>query len=227
MGWSCPSTAASPPSEALEIHINPDRKNIMRYAIVGFGAVGQALAHAFARKNIEVAVASRRPPEALALQSRAIGPAVVAKSLRDALDADTIFLAVPFGEHRAVAKALPSWKGKTIIDAMNAFPVPEEVGGLPSSAFVAKSFTGAKFVKGFNHLIAATLAADPIIEGGHRVVFLSSDDEDAIVPVAALAKQLGFAPIKLGKLNEGGWLVHARGRTWGQLIFQDLFRKEQ
>jgi predicted dinucleotide-binding enzyme len=227
MGWSCPSTAASPPSEALEIHINPDRRNIMRYAIVGFGAVGQALAHAFARKNIEVAVASRRPPEALALQSRAIGPAVVAKSLRDALDADTIFLAVPFGEHRAVAKALPSWKGKTIIDAMNAFPVPEEVGGLPSSAFVAKSFTGTKFVKGFNHLIAATLAADPIIEGGHRVVFLSSDDEDAIVPVAALAKQLGFAPIKLGKLNEGGWLVHARGRTWGQLIFQDLFRKEQ
>jgi predicted dinucleotide-binding enzyme len=227
MGWSCPSTAASPPSEALEIHINPDRRNIMRYAIVGFGAVGQALAHAFARKNIEVAVASRRPPEALALQSRAIGPAVVAKSLRDALDADTIFLAVPFGEHRAVAKALPSWKGKTIIDAMNAFPVPEEVGGLPSSAFVAKSFTGAKFVKGFNHLIAATLAADPIVEGGHRVVFLSSDDEDAIVPVAALAKQLGFAPIKLGKLNEGGWLVHARGRTWGQLIFQDLFRKEQ
>jgi predicted dinucleotide-binding enzyme len=227
MGWSCPSTAASPPSEALEIHIDTDRKNIMRYAIVGFGAVGQALAHAFARKNIEVAVASRRPPEALALQSRAIGPAVVAKSLRDALDADTIFLAVPFGEHRAVAKALPSWKGKTIIDAMNAFPVPEEVGGLPSSAFVAKSFTGAKFVKGFNHLIAATLAADPIVEGGHRVVFLSSDDEDAIVPVAALAKQLGFAPIKLGKLNEGGWLVHARGRTWGQLIFQDLFRKEQ
>jgi predicted dinucleotide-binding enzyme len=121
MGWSCPSTAASPPSEALEIHIDTDRKNIMRYAIVGFGAVGQALAHAFARKNIEVAVASRRPPEALALQSRAIGPAVVAKSLRDALDADTIFLAVPFGEHRAVAKALPSWKGKTIIDAMNHF----------------------------------------------------------------------------------------------------------
>jgi predicted dinucleotide-binding enzyme len=227
MGWSCPSTAASPPSEALEIHIDTDRKNIMRYAIVGFGAVGQALAHAFARKNIEVAVASRRPPEALAPLARAIGPAVVAKSLRDALDADTIFLAVPFGEHRAVAKALPSWKGKTIIDAMNAFPVPEEVGGLPSSAFVAKSFTGAKFVKGFNHLIAATLAADPIIEGGHRVVFLSSDDEDAIVPVAALAKQLGFAPIKLGKLNEGGWLVHARGRTWGQLIFQDLFKKEQ
>ena len=53
------------------------------------------------------------------------------------------------------------------------------------------------------------------------------DDEDAIAPVAALAKQLGFAPVKLGKLNEGGALVHARGRTWGPLIFQDLFKKEQ
>jgi len=114
-------------------------------------------------------------------------------------------LAVPFGEHREVAKALPSWNDKTVIDAMNSFPVPaEELDGLPSSAFVAKSFTGAKLVKGFNHLGAAILATDPIVEGGHRVVFLSSDDEDAIAPVADLAKQLGFAPVKLGKFNEGG-----------------------
>ena len=119
-----------------------------------------------------------------------------------------------------VAKALPSWKGKTIIDATNAFGfLVEELDGLPSSAFVAKAFSGARLVKGFNHLAAATLAADPIVEGGHRAVFLSSDDEDAIGPVAALAKQLGFAPVKLGKLDEGGALVHARGRTWGQLIF--------
>jgi hypothetical protein len=68
--------------------------------------------------------------------------------------------------------------------------------GLPSSAFVAKSFTGAKLVKGFNHLGAAKLATDPIVEGGHRVVFLSRDDEDATAPVADLAKELGFAPVK-------------------------------
>lgn len=197
----------------------------MSTAIVGFGKIGQALAHAFARKNIDVTVASRRPPEALAPQAQAIGPTVVAKSLRDALEADTIILAVPFGEHREVAKALPSWQGKTIIDATNGFG--EELDGLLSSAVVAKAFTGARLVKGFNHLIAATLATDPVVEGGHRVVFLSADDEDAIAPVAALAKQLGFAPVKLGKLNEGGALVHARGRVWGQLIFQDLFRKEQ
>jgi len=200
----------------------------MSYAIVGFGKIGQAMAHAFARKNIEVAVASRRPPEALAPQARAIGPTVVARSLRDALEADTIILAVPFGEHREVAKALPSWEGKTIIDATNAFGVPiEELDGIPSSTVVAKAFTGAELVKGFNHLPAATLAADPAVEGGHRVVFLSSDDEDAIAPVAALARQLGFAPVDLGRLDEGGALVQARGRAWGRLIFQDLFKKEQ
>ena len=40
-------------------------------------------------------------------------------------------------------------------------------------------------------------------------------------------KQLGFAPVKLVKLNEGGALVHARGQTWGRLIFQDLSKKAQ
>jgi 8-hydroxy-5-deazaflavin:NADPH oxidoreductase len=197
------------------------------YAIVGFGAVGQALAQAFAREDVEVSVASRRPPEALAPQARAIGPTVVAKSLRDAIEAETIILAVPFWEHREVAKALASWQGKTVIDTTNAFGVPlEDLDGFPSSIVVAKAFAGAKLVKGFNHLPAAVLAADPHVEGWRRVIFLSSDDEDATAPVAGLAKQLGFAPVKLGKLNEGGALVHARGRVWGQLIFQDLFKRE-
>jgi predicted dinucleotide-binding enzyme len=200
----------------------------MTYAIIGFGKIGQALAQAFARKNIEVTVASRRPPEALAPQARAIGPRVVARSLQEALEADTIFLAIPFWEHRELAKALPSWEGKTIVDVTNSFGIPpEELDGLPSSAFIAKAFPGARLVKGFNHLVAPILATDPVVEGGHRVAFLSSDDEDAIAPVAALAKQLGFAPVTLGKLNEGGALVHARGRIWGPLIFQDLFKKEQ
>ena len=200
----------------------------MSYAIIGFGKIGQALAHAFARKNIDVTVASRRPPEELAPQAQAIGPTVVAKSLSEALRADTIFLAVPFAEASEVAKDLPSWEGKTIVDATNAFGVPpDELNGFVSSAFTANAFDGAKFVKGFNHLIAAVLTTDPVVAGGHRVVFLSSDDEDAVGPVAQLAKQLGFAPINLGKLEEGGVLVHARGKTWGRLIFQDLFKKDQ
>jgi predicted dinucleotide-binding enzyme len=200
----------------------------MSYAIVGFGAVGQAIARAFAREDVQVSVASRRPPEALAPQARAIGATVTPKTLQDAIKADTIILAVPFWEHREVAKALASWRGKTVIDATNAFGVPvEDLDGLPSSAVVARAFAGAKLVKGFNHLPAAALAADPHVEGWRRVIFLSSDDKDAVAPVSALAEQLGFAPVELGKLDEGGALVQARGRTWTQLIFQDLFKREQ
>ncbi len=191
----------------------------MSYAIIGFGAVGQALAGAFARKNIEVAVASRRPPEALLSQAQAIGPTVVPKTLQEALKADVIFLAVLFEGHREVGKNLASWQGKTIIDAMNGFGV--------SSTVVAKAFPGARLVKGFNHLLARTLATDPRVKGGRRAVFLSSDDEGAAASVAALAEQLGFAPVNLGKLEEGGALVQARGdKSWGPLIFQDLFKKE-
>jgi predicted dinucleotide-binding enzyme len=195
----------------MKSNINMYRRHIMSYAIVGFGKIGQALAHAFARKNIEVTVASRRQPEELAPLARAIGSTVVARSLQDALEADTIILAVPFGEHREVAKALSSWKGKTVIDAMNSFPVPpEELDGLPSSAFVAKSFTGAKLVKGLNHLVAAILATDPVVEGGHRVVFLSGDDEDAIAPVADLANNSGSHPSSWGSSTRvARWCTHA------------------
>lgn len=199
----------------------------MNYAIIGFGKIGQALAHTFARRGIEVAVASRQSREVLAPQASAIGPTVVATSLQEALKADTIFLAVRSESHRDVAKALPSWKGKTLVDVTNSQAPLEAMDGLLSSAFVAKLYDGAKVVKGFNHLGATALAADPIVPGGHRVVFLASDDEDAVAPVAALAKQLGFAPVNLGRFDEGGALVHARGPTWGPLIFQNMFKKEQ
>jgi 8-hydroxy-5-deazaflavin:NADPH oxidoreductase len=53
-------------------------------------------------------------------------------------------------------------------------------------------------------------------------VFISSDDDAASASVAALVDRLGFAPIELGKIGEGGLLIQARGRAWGPLIFQDL-----
>jgi|ERR1700710_1524738 len=124
-----------------------------------------------------------------------------------------------------VAKALPTWQGKTVIDVSNAYGVPpEDLGGQPSSKFVAQAFTGARLVKGFNHLIAATFDQNPAVHGGRRVVFLASDDEDAAAEIGELAENLGFALIKLGGLSEGGVLVQARGNSWGRLIFKDLVK---
>jgi hypothetical protein len=94
----------------------------MSSAIIGFGAIGQALARTFARKSIPVAVASRRAPEAIAPQARAIGPSVTASSLQEALKAQIVILAVPFGLQDQLAKAA-DWQGKIVIDATNAYGV--------------------------------------------------------------------------------------------------------
>jgi len=196
----------------------------MSYAIVGFGKIGQALARAFARNGIEVAVATTRDPKSFAAEAAAIGPTIVPKTLTEAVKADIIFLAVRFESHPEVAKALPDWTGKTIVDAMNTQAPLEELSGFPSSAFVAKVFTGARLVKGFNHLVAAVLGQDPAVHGGRRVVFLASDDDGAAAKMGELAENLGFAPIELGGLSEGGLLVHARGKSWGRLIFKDLIK---
>ena len=195
----------------------------MSYAIIGFGNIGQALAKAFARNGIEVSVATTRDPESFAADAAAIGPTVIPKTLADAVTADVIFLAVRFEAHPDVAKVLPTWKGKTIIDVTNAYGVsPEELGGEPSSRVVAQAFTGGRLVKGFNHLGAAVLGQDPAVKGGSRVVFLASDDDSAAAEIGALAENLGFSPIKLGGLSQGGLLVQARGNSWGHLIFKDL-----
>src|SRR6202034_1148383 len=108
----------------------------MSYAIVGFGKIGQALAKAFARKGIEVSVATR-DPQSFASAAAAIGPTIIPKQLADAVKADIIFLAVRFESHQDVAKALPTWKGKTIIDVTNAYGVsPEKLGGQSSAETV-------------------------------------------------------------------------------------------
>ena len=199
--------------------------NVASYAIIGFGKIGQALAKAFARKGIEVSVATTRDPESFSSAAVAIGSTIIPKKLSEVVKADIIFLAVPFGVHPVVAKALPSWQGKTIVDVTNAYGVSsEELGGHPSARVVAQAFTGGRVVKGFNHLAAAVLEQDPAVHGGRRVVFLASDDDAAAVEIGALAENLGFSPIKLGGISEGGLLVQAHGNSWGQLIFKDLVK---
>jgi predicted dinucleotide-binding enzyme len=205
--------------------MSKSEKNVASYAIIGFGNIGQALASTFARKGIEVSVATTHDPESFASAAAAIGPTITPTTLAEAVKADIIFLAVRFESHPDVAKALPTWQGKIIVDVTNAYGVsPEKLGEQPSTRVVAQAFTGGKLVKGFNHLVAALLAEDPAVHGGRRVVFLSSDDDGAAAEIGALAEDLGFSPVNLGGLSEGGLLVQARGNRWGKLIFNDLVK---
>jgi 8-hydroxy-5-deazaflavin:NADPH oxidoreductase len=195
----------------------------MKYAIIGSGDIGTALARFFARKNIEVAIANSRGPKTLASLKEEMGPTVFPQSIQDAYQAEMIFLAVPFPAHKDVAKQFKQWNGKIVVDVTNALHVaPEELGGLLSSEVVSKAFVGARLVKAFNHLPAAQLGTNPPREGQRQVVFISSNDADASASVAAVANRLGFAPIELGRLDRGGVPLHAVNGEPGGLLFQNV-----
>jgi hypothetical protein len=98
------------------------------------------------------------------------------------------------------------------------------IGAGKAGQALARAFARNGLVKAFNHLSAGTLAQDPNVKGGRRVLFLSTDDESAAARVAKLVEELGFASVKLGKLTEEGLLVQARERSWAQLIFQDFVK---
>jgi len=196
----------------------------MTYGIIGTGNVGKTLAAFFAKAGVEVALANTRGPEAVKPIAKELGGNVVAKSLDEALKADIIFFAVPFLNFKDVGSVKPDWTGKIVIDVTNAAFLPQEVQdkelrGRLSSEVNAERVPGAKLVKAFNQLPMKALSS-PVPAGGKRVVFISSDHEDASVKVAKLAGELGFAPIEVGKIGEGGRLVQARNA----LVFQDLIK---
>jgi predicted dinucleotide-binding enzyme len=195
----------------------------MKYAIIGSGKIGTALARVFARKNINFAIANSRGPETLEPLRGELGLNVFPQSIEDACKAEIIFLAVPFPAHRDVAKQFKQWKGKIVVDTTNTFHVsPEELGGVLSSELVSRAFAGARLVKGFNHLPAAQLGTNSSSNGQRQAVFLSSNDADASATVASVATQLGFAPVELGRLEEGGVPLHVVGGQPGGLFFQNL-----
>lgn len=193
----------------------------MNYSIIGSGNVGTALARQFARNGISVNIANTRGVESLSLLTRDLGDKVVASTLQEAVKADVVILAIPFRAHTAVAKILEDWSGKIVVDAMNTYGIPlEELKGQPSTFIVSNAFHGAKVIKSLNQLPAKLLASNPSEAGGQRVMFVSGDDENAEATIAELVGSLGFAPLRLGKINEGGRLIG----LGGSLILQNLIK---
>ena len=184
----------------------------MTYAIIGTGNVGTALARLFSRAGIEVSIANTRGPETIQPLVKELGATVKARTLEDALEADIVFLAIPFVAVEKFARIRKDWSGKIVIDATNAHGVsPEVLAGRLSSDIVAKAVPGAAVVKAFNQLPAGVLARDPSQDGGRRVVFVAGNDDKASATVKALAEQLGFSPILVGRIDEGGRLLHIPG----------------
>ena len=194
----------------------------MTYAIIGSGTVGTTLARLFAAKAIPVLIANSRGPDTLSDLAAELGSSVTPVGAQKAIGADIILVAVGSVAFKDIGALREDWSGRIVVDVTNGFMLPPEVQeaefhGRLTSEVNAERVPGAKLVKAFNQLPLKVLAA-PVPAGGLRVVFVSSDHEDASSAVAKLVEDLGFAPIEVGKLAEGGRLIQARA----PLVFQNL-----
>ncbi len=197
----------------------------MNYAIIGSGTVGTTLARFFAAKGIPVRIANSRGPDTLREVATELGLSVTPVTVQEAVEADVILVAVGSVAFKDVGALRDDWSGKIVIDATNGFMLPQEVQdaefqGRLTSEVNAERVPGARLVKAFNQLPLKVLASPTPDSIGRRVVFVASDHEDASATVAKLADDLGFAPIEVGRIAEGGRLIQARA----PLVFQNLVK---
>lgn len=182
-------------------------------SIVGTGNVGSALARVFARSRVDAMIANTRGPGSFPELAAEVTPAVRAVTLEEAMQADVLFLAIPFLAVPRFAGTRPGWHGKIIVDVTNSFMVPNEgelLAGRLSTEIVSDAFPGADVVKAFNQLPANVLAR-PLPPGdGKTVVFIASNSGDASKEISGIAGQLGYGPVELGRVDEGGRLIQAR-----------------
>lgn len=187
----------------------------MNIAILGAGAIGSAIARNLARNGIDASIANSRGPQSLQALADELGPHIKAVSIKEAVQADIVFVAVNWNRLEAALAGLGPWNGRILIDANNAVEVPSfkgfDLGGRASSQVVAQWATGARVVKAFNHLAAEALDAGPQVEGGQRVLFVAGEDADAKKTVSDLITRLGFKAIDLGGENEGRLLQFPGG----------------
>ena len=183
-----------------------------RYAIVGSGNIGSALARLFARAGIEVNIANTRGPESIRQFAASLGSGVQAVPLEEAMNSELIFMAIPFPAVEQFGKSLPDWTGKIVVDTTNAHYTPgseEQLQGRLSAQYSAEHLPGAQIVKAFNQLPANTLAAELDPEVGRRVIFIATDSPEAGEQIADLVGNLGMAAVQLGRIDEGGRLIQA------------------
>ena len=185
-------------------------KEQLKVAVVGLGNIGKVVATNFSKANRAFIAADRTLSKAKALALQ-LNNAATASSIDAAVkDADVVILAIPFG---SIAGFLQQYneelKNKIIIDPSNPI-APDDKGGFKKIIDADKSAgeinaaalpTGAKLVKTFGTLGAASLAGAAFKQPAN-VLFYATDDEDINADVEELIQHSGFTPLRVGNLDQ-------------------------
>ena len=180
----------------------------MKFAIIGAGNVGGAVARAVTGAGHQAVVASPSADELTSLGGQVDVQTTTYN--REAVNgADAVVLAVPFGAVEGIAADLAGeLAGKIVIDATN--PLAEDLSGLATSGtsaaeLVQQAAPNARVVKAFNTVFAANQAA-PEVEGTQLDGFVAADDAEAKQTVIDLLDQVGYRTIDVGLLSFARYL---------------------
>ena len=161
--------------------------------IIGDGNVGSALTNGLTRGGHEVRTVGREPQKV-----KEVGQW-----------ADTLILAVPFGERENALRTLGDVGGKVIVDVTNALDAdmgfaadPTKESGAEQLQRMAK---GAKVVKAFNTVLAPHMDTGTL-HGEKLTVLVAGDDEGAKGRVMELARGIGFDAVDAGPLKNARWV---------------------
>ncbi len=178
----------------------------MRFAIIGSGNVGQALAKSIGRTAHEVVISAADPEHARAI-AEGLGVAAAESNAAAAAGADAIVIAVPFASaaHSVAEDIAPHVEGKLVIDATN--PLTPDYSGLVTDGTSAAEqlqewLPGARVAKAFNTLFASTQAHPSVTIQAP----VATDDPEARRQVTSLVEAMGFSPLDVGELRMARYL---------------------
>lgn len=184
----------------------------MKIGIIGSGNIGATTARLFAGAGHEVTIANSRGPASLTELVQDIGPQARAETVEDAArTGDVVLVAIPLRAYPDLPAE--AFAGKVVIDANNYYPQRDgeiadlESGETTSSELLARHLTGARVVKAFNTMNFRPLGSEgrPGAPRAERLaIYLAGDDGEAKAVVAGLIDEVGFAPVDMGSLHEGG-----------------------
>ncbi|WP_421938767.1 NADPH-dependent F420 reductase [Pedobacter sp.] len=183
----------------------------LKVAIIGLGNIGKVVAKNLVTGNQPVIVAGRKLEDAQVF-ANALGSLVTAKETVEAIkEADVVVLSVWYNTIQEFFKTYATeLRGKIIIDPSNPI-APDEKGGFKK--IIAENQSAgqlnaailpqdAKLVKAFGTLGAASLENASSGTDEKSVLFYASDDNAIDITVEKLILASGFAPLKVGGIDQ-------------------------
>jgi 8-hydroxy-5-deazaflavin:NADPH oxidoreductase len=183
----------------------------MKTAVIGLGNVGKQVALNLIAGEQKLIVADHGPTKAAEFAKASNGMARAASVGAAIQEADIIVLAVYFDAIKALlAEYRGKLSGKIIVDPSNPI-APDGSGGfkktIPQDQSSGKILAalvppGAKLVKAFGSMAAASLKSGARRSPEPNVLFYASDDRDAGNAVADLIRASGFDPVRVGGIDQ-------------------------